>query len=115
VCVCVCVCVCKGVCGCVCVCKGVCVCGADDDEAAALGPVPLVPPASSGSSSAWSKPSSTYGDEKVANLTVRLGFGTARQKTALERWTNAKTPPTHLGSCRYLTLCRGVLDLSIIQ
>jgi hypothetical protein len=22
---------------------------------------------------------------------------------------------THLGSCRYLTLCRGVLDLSIIQ
>jgi hypothetical protein len=27
----------------------------------------------------------------------------------------SKTPPTHLGSCRYLTLCRGVLDLSIIQ
>jgi hypothetical protein len=27
----------------------------------------------------------------------------------------SKTPPTHLGSCRYLTLYRGVLDLSIIQ
>jgi hypothetical protein len=27
----------------------------------------------------------------------------------------SKTPPTDLGSCRYLTLCRGVLDLSIIQ
>jgi hypothetical protein len=27
----------------------------------------------------------------------------------------SKTPPSHLGSCRYLTLCRGVLDLSIIQ
>jgi hypothetical protein len=27
----------------------------------------------------------------------------------------SKTPPTHLGSCHYLTLCRGVLDLSIIQ
>jgi hypothetical protein len=26
-----------------------------------------------------------------------------------------KTPPTHLGSCRYLTLYRGVLYLSIIQ
>jgi hypothetical protein len=27
----------------------------------------------------------------------------------------SKTPPNHLGSCRYLTLHRGVLDLSIIQ
>jgi hypothetical protein len=27
----------------------------------------------------------------------------------------SKTPPAHLGSCRYLTLHRGVLDLSIIQ
>jgi hypothetical protein len=27
----------------------------------------------------------------------------------------SNTPPTHLGSCRYLTLCQGVLDLSIIQ
>jgi hypothetical protein len=27
----------------------------------------------------------------------------------------SKTPPTHLGSCRYLTLYRGVLDSSIIQ
>jgi hypothetical protein len=27
----------------------------------------------------------------------------------------SKTSPTHLGSCRYLDLCRGVLDLSIIQ
>jgi hypothetical protein len=27
----------------------------------------------------------------------------------------SKTPPTHLGSCRYLDLYRGVLDLSIIQ
>jgi hypothetical protein len=27
----------------------------------------------------------------------------------------SKTPLTHLGSCRYLTLYRGVLDLSIIQ
>jgi hypothetical protein len=27
----------------------------------------------------------------------------------------SKTPPTHLGSCRYPTLCRGVLDSSIIQ
>jgi hypothetical protein len=27
----------------------------------------------------------------------------------------SKTPPTHLGSCRYLTLSQGVLDLSIIQ
>jgi hypothetical protein len=27
----------------------------------------------------------------------------------------SKTPPTHLGSCRYLTLYPGVLDLSIIQ
>jgi hypothetical protein len=27
----------------------------------------------------------------------------------------SQTPPTHLGSCRYLTLCRGVLDSSIIQ
>jgi hypothetical protein len=27
----------------------------------------------------------------------------------------SKTPPTHLGSCRYLTLYRGVLDLSIIN
>jgi hypothetical protein len=27
----------------------------------------------------------------------------------------SKTPPTHLGSCRYLTFCGGVLDLSIIQ
>jgi hypothetical protein len=27
----------------------------------------------------------------------------------------SKTPPTHLGSCRYLVLYRGVLDLSIIQ
>jgi hypothetical protein len=26
----------------------------------------------------------------------------------------SKTPPTHLGSCRYLTLYLGVLDLSII-
>ena len=26
-----------------------------------------------------------------------------------------KTPPTHLGSCRYVDLCRGALDLSIIQ
>jgi hypothetical protein len=27
----------------------------------------------------------------------------------------SKTPPTHLRSCRYLTLYRGVLDLSIVQ
>jgi hypothetical protein len=27
----------------------------------------------------------------------------------------SKTPPTYLGSCRLLTLCLGVLDLSIIQ
>jgi hypothetical protein len=27
----------------------------------------------------------------------------------------SKTPPLHLGSCRYLSLCRGVLDLSIVQ
>jgi hypothetical protein len=27
----------------------------------------------------------------------------------------SKTPPTHSGSCRYLDLYRGVLDLSIIQ
>jgi hypothetical protein len=27
----------------------------------------------------------------------------------------SKTPLIHLGSCRYLTLHRGVLDLSIIQ
>jgi hypothetical protein len=27
----------------------------------------------------------------------------------------SKIPPSHLGSCRYLTLYRGVLDLSIIQ
>jgi hypothetical protein len=27
----------------------------------------------------------------------------------------SKTPPNHLVSCRYLTLCRWVLDLSIIQ
>jgi hypothetical protein len=27
----------------------------------------------------------------------------------------SKTPPTHLGSCRYLVLYLGVLDLSIIQ
>jgi hypothetical protein len=27
----------------------------------------------------------------------------------------SKTPPIHLGSCRYLTFYRGVLDLSIIQ
>ena len=27
----------------------------------------------------------------------------------------SKTPPTRFISCRYLTLCRGVLDLSIIQ
>jgi hypothetical protein len=27
----------------------------------------------------------------------------------------SKTPPNNLGSCRYQTLCRGVLDLSIIQ
>jgi hypothetical protein len=27
----------------------------------------------------------------------------------------SKTLSTHLGSCRYLTLYRGVLDLSIIQ
>jgi hypothetical protein len=41
-----------------------------------------------------------------------LGFGTARQKRMMDKY---KTPPNHLGSCRYLTLCRGVLDLSIIQ
>ena len=27
----------------------------------------------------------------------------------------SKTPPTQLGSCRYLTLYREVLDLSIIR
>ena len=27
----------------------------------------------------------------------------------------SKTPPNHSGSCRYLDLYRGVLDLSIIQ
>jgi hypothetical protein len=44
---------------------------------------------------------------------VMLGFGTARQKTVLEHWTN----PKRLGTiyCRYLTLRRGYLDLSIIQ
>ena len=40
----------------------------------------------------------------------RLGFGTARQKTVPERWTNPKPPGRDCRSCRYLTLCRGVLD-----
>jgi hypothetical protein len=37
---------------------------------------------------------------------VKVRFGTARPKTMDE----SETPPTHLGSCRYLTLNRGVLD-----
>ena len=53
--------------------------------------------------------------KSVGKLRIVIsGFGTARQIMVLERWTNPKS----LGdcrSCRYLTLCRGVLDLSIIQ
>jgi radical SAM protein with 4Fe4S-binding SPASM domain len=46
---------------------------------------------------------------------VILGFGTARQKMVLERWTNPKKPRHDCRSCRYLTLCLGVLDLSDVQ
>jgi hypothetical protein len=46
---------------------------------------------------------------------VILGFGAARQKMALERCTKPKTLWRDGRSCRYLTLRRGVLDLSIIQ
>jgi hypothetical protein len=46
---------------------------------------------------------------------VNLGFGTARQKLVLERWTNPKPLGTIVDRAANLTLCRGVLDLSIIQ
>ena len=54
-----------------------------------------------------------YGDAKVANREIRVRHGA----TEMGPWTMdvSKTPPTHLGSCRYLTLCLGFLDLSIIQ
>jgi hypothetical protein len=54
-----------------------------------------------------------YGEEKVANREIRVWHGAAENGPSMI--DESKTPPSHLGSCRYLTLYRGVLDLSIIQ
>jgi hypothetical protein len=54
-----------------------------------------------------------YGDEKVANREIRVWHGATENGPCT--MDKSKTPPNHLGSCRYLTLYRGVLDLSIIQ
>jgi hypothetical protein len=66
----------------------------------------------------------------VAACNLRLGSCTAMTKLRIvilaKVWhlmtgngpctmDKSKTPPTHLGSCRYLTLYRGGLDLSIIR
>jgi alpha-tubulin suppressor-like RCC1 family protein len=53
-----------------------------------------------------------YGDEKVANRDMRVWHG---QKMVLNDGQIQNPPKRDCGSCRYLTLCRGVLDLSIIQ
>ena len=54
-----------------------------------------------------------FGDAKVANREIRVWHGA----TEMGPWTldKSKTPPTHLGSCRYLDWFRGILDLSIIK
>jgi hypothetical protein len=54
-----------------------------------------------------------YGDEKVANRDTKVWHGATENGPRMMDKT--KTPSAHLGSCRYLTLRRGVLDLSIIQ
>jgi hypothetical protein len=54
-----------------------------------------------------------FSDEKVANRGIRVWRGATENGP----WTmdESKTPPHDCRSCRYLTLRRGVLDLSIIQ
>ena len=53
------------------------------------------------------------GDGKVANREIRVCHGATEKAPCL--MDKSKTPLIHLGSCRYLTLYRGVLDSSIIQ
>jgi hypothetical protein len=54
-----------------------------------------------------------YSDEKVANRDNRVWHGA----TGNGPWMmdKSKTPRHNRRSCRYLTLCTGILDLSIIQ
>jgi hypothetical protein len=49
--------------------------------------------------------------EKLRIVILRF----ATEKKGPRMMDESKTPPTHLGSCRYLTLRRGVLDVSIIR
>jgi hypothetical protein len=50
-------------------------------------------------------PCTSYSDEKVANREIRVWHGAT--ENGPRRMDKSKTPPTHLGSCRYLTLPRG--------
>jgi hypothetical protein len=51
--------------------------------------------------------------QKVANRDTKVWHGATENGPRM--MDESKTPPIHLGSCRYPTLCRGVLDFSIIQ
>jgi hypothetical protein len=55
----------------------------------------------------------THGDQNVANREIRAWHGAT--ETGPSMMDESQILPMHLGSCRYLTLYRGVLDLSIIQ
>jgi hypothetical protein len=58
--------------------------------------------------------STTYSDEKVANREIK-GWARRGRKGSLNDGKIQKPSRRDCRSCRYLTLCRGVLDLSIIQ
>jgi hypothetical protein len=55
----------------------------------------------------------SYSDEKVANRDTKVWHGaTENGPSTMDK---SQIPRRDCRSCRYLTLCRGVLDVSIIQ
>jgi hypothetical protein len=55
-----------------------------------------------------------YGDEKVANRDTKVWAGATR-KWSLNDSQSTNLPRCDCRSCRYITLCRGVLDLYVIR